>query len=193
MTDPSAPGNGPARFPPFAVTVDIVVFALRDGRFEILLIERARAPYQGCWALPGGFKEPDGTLEAAALRELAEETSAVPESGVTQFGAYGDPGRDPRTNVVTIAFVALLRDVASIRAGDDARHAALHAVTDVLSGHLSMAFDHRRIVTDAVEFLRRDVATSDRLPPRVRSQFARAQLVGAFEALDRALAGLRSP
>ena len=193
MTDPSAPGNGPARFPPFAVTVDIVVFALRDGRFEILLIERARAPYQGCWALPGGFKEPDETLEAAALRELAEETNATPESGVTQFGAYGDPGRDPRTNVVTIAFVALLRDVASIRAGDDARHAALHAVADVLSGRLSMAFDHRRIVTDAVEFLRRDVAASDRLTPRVRSRFARAELVGAFEALDRALAGLASP
>ena len=193
MTDPSAPGNGPARFPPFAVTVDIVVFALRDGRFEILLIERARAPYQGCWALPGGFKEPDETLEAAALRELAEETNATPESGVTQFGAYGDPGRDPRTNVVTVAFVALLREVAPIRAGDDAKRAALHAVADVLSGRLSMAFDHRRIVTDAVEFLRRDVAASDRLTPRVRSRFARAELVGAFEALDRALAGLASP
>jgi len=176
-----------ARFPPFAVTVDVAALTLVDAKLHILLIRRARAPYSDRWALPGGFKQPDETLEAAAARELAEETHAMPESGLVQFHAYGDPGRDPRTNVVTVAFVALLRDLASIRAGDDAKDAALHPVADVVSGRLPMAFDHRRIVTDAVAFLRRDVATSDRLPPRVSSPFTRTELLAAFASLDREL------
>jgi len=175
-------------FPAFAVTVDIVALVMADARFDILLIKRARAPFRGRWALPGGFKEPNETLEAAAVRELAEETNAAPEHGVTQFRAYGDPGRDPRTNVVTVAFIALLRDLASIRAGDDAKDATLHPVADVVAGRLSMAFDHRRIVTDAVAFLRRDVETGDRAPPLVRSPFTRVELLAAFESLDRALA-----
>jgi len=180
----SAP-NVRRALPPFAVTVDIAVLTLVDSQLRILLIKRARAPYQDGWALPGGFKDPDETLEAAARRELAEETNVESEL-LVQFHAYGDPGRDPRTNVVTVAFVALLRDLTSIRAGDDAKHAALHPVTDVLSGRLPMAFDHRQIVTDAVAFLRRDVITSDRVPPLVPSPFARAELLAAFESLDRA-------
>jgi len=174
-----------AQFPSFAVTVDVAVITIVDTQFHILLIKRARAPYRDCWALPGGFKGPDETLEAAARRELTEETNVVSESGLVQLRAYGDPGRDPRTNVVTVAFVALIRDLAAIRAGDDATDAALHPIADVVSGRLAMAFDHERIVSDAVAFLRRDVVTSDRAAPLVSSPFARTELLAAFASLDR--------
>ena len=188
MTDQNARSDDASRFASFAVTVDIAVLTVAGAQLRILLIKRARAPYPDCWALPGGFKDAGETLEAAARRELAEETNVAPESALVQFRAYGDPGRDPRTNVVTVAFVALLRDLTWIRAGDDAKHAALHPVADIVSGRLPMAFDHQRIVTDAVAFLRRDVTTSDRLPSLVPSPFARAELLAAFESLDRAFA-----
>src|SRR5258708_15522921 len=87
---------------------------MSDSRPHVLLVSRGVAPFKGMWAIPGGFKRPGETLDQAAKRELAEETGVDSASLLTQFGAYGDPGRDPRMNVVTLAYLAVLRDVGAI-------------------------------------------------------------------------------
>jgi 8-oxo-dGTP diphosphatase len=107
-------------YPQFAVTVDVVILTIVGDELHVLLVRRGDNPYRGMWALPGGFKRPDETLEEAAARELREETSVEAAAHLSQFGAYGDPGRDPRTNVVSVGFLAVLRDVGALAAGSDA-------------------------------------------------------------------------
>src|SRR5688572_10809149 len=92
----------PSTFPAFAVTVDVVILTMCEGVVHALLVQRGEDPFAGMWAVPGGFKRPDETLDEAARRELAEETGVDVPSLLSQFGAYGDPGRDPRMNVVTV-------------------------------------------------------------------------------------------
>src|SRR5205807_10605357 len=110
----------PGRYPAFAVTVDVVVLTVASGALQAVLIRRGVPPFTGMWAIPGGFKRPTETLDEAAKRELVEETGVSDPSLLTQFGAYGDPGRDPRMNVVTVAYFAVLREVGGIAAGTDA-------------------------------------------------------------------------
>src|SRR5664279_2682892 len=131
----------PSQFPAFAVTVDVVVLTMSEGMLHVLLVCRGEAPFEGMWAIPGGFKRPTETLDMAAKRELAEETGVDAASLLTQFGAYGDPGRDPRMNVVTVAYVAVLRDVGTVVAGTDAAEAALVPVAAVLDERIGLAFD----------------------------------------------------
>src|SRR5438045_1534645 len=107
----------PHEFPPFAVTVDIVVLTMSAGRLHLVLVRRGVPPFEGMWAIPGGFKRPEESLDEAAQRELLEETGVDGASLLRQFGAYGDPERDPRTNVVTIAYLAVLRDVQGVVGG----------------------------------------------------------------------------
>ena len=112
--DPRVPvGYDASQFPSFAVTVDVVVLTVSDGRLHVLLVRRGVAPFEGLWAIPGGFKRPAETLDEAAKRELVEETGVDGASLLTQFGAYGDPERDPRMNVVTIAYLAVLREIGA--------------------------------------------------------------------------------
>src|SRR5688500_20218076 len=138
------PGYDPSEFPRFAVTGDVVILAMSEAVLHVLLVERGEEPFKGMWAIPGGFKRPDETLDDAARRELSEETGVDVPSLLTQFGAYGDPGRDPRMDVVTVAYLAVLRDVGAIVAGTDAAHAALVPASDVLEQRLELAFDHLR-------------------------------------------------
>ena len=154
------PGYDPSHFPAFAVTVDVVILTMADGVLQVLLVRRGQEPFRGMWATPGGFKRPDETLDEAARRELSEETGVDVPSLLTQFGAYGDPGRDPRMNVVTVAYLAVLRDVGEIVAGTDAEHAALVPVSDVLEDRVELAFDHLDIVRDAVERVRVELEVS---------------------------------
>src|SRR5680860_916989 len=112
------------------------------------------------WAVPGGFKRPEETLGEAARRELAEETGVDVPSLLTQFGAYGDPGRDPRMNIVTVAYLSVLRDVGAIVAGTDAAHAGLVLAADIVEERIELAFDHLPIVRDAVERVRVELELS---------------------------------
>ena len=148
------PGYDPSQFPAFAVTVDVVILTMSEGALHVLLVRRGEPPFEGMWAIPGGFKRPPETLDEAANRELADETGVRAASLLRQFGAYGDPGRDPRMNVVTVAYLAVLRDVGAIMAGTDAADASLVPVSSVLDGELELAFDHLQIVRDAVERIR---------------------------------------
>jgi 8-oxo-dGTP diphosphatase len=176
-------GYDPSHFPAFAVTVDIVVLTIADGRLQVLLVRRDIAPYEGMWAVPGGFKRPDETLDEAATRELAEETGVDGAAVLNQFGAYGDPGRDPRMNVVTVAYLAVLRDVGDVVAGTDAAHAALVPVADALDGKIELAFDHARIVRDAVGRVRVDLELRGIATAFVGSTFTLAELRAVYEAV----------
>lgn len=145
-------GNYVYEYPRPMVTVDAVVFALRDHRREVLLIKRSNPPFANCWALPGGFVDMNESLDAAVARELAEETGL---SGValTQFHAFGEPGRDPRGRNICIAFVGKTNaHTAAPRAGDDARDARWFPAEALPP----LAFDHARIVEYALRCVLRE-------------------------------------
>jgi 8-oxo-dGTP diphosphatase len=163
--------------------VDVVILTLVDSRLHVLLVRRGVAPFKGMWAIPGGFKRPTETLDEAAKRELAQETGVDSASLLTQFGAYGDPGRDPRMNVVTVAYLAVLRDVGAIVAGTDAAEAALVPVSEALNGKLEVAFDHAKIVLDAVERVRVDLELTGIATAFVGPTFTIAELRAVFEAV----------
>jgi 8-oxo-dGTP diphosphatase len=129
-------------YPRPAVTVDIVLF---DADGHILLIQRKSEPFEGCWALPGGFLDKDEALEDAAARELAEETG-VRGVLLRQVAAFGMPGRDPRGHTVSIAFCAQLDERPPVQAGDDATKADWFPAAALPA----MAFDHAEIVAAAV-------------------------------------------
>ena len=182
--DTSTPADyDPSQFPAFAVTVDVVILTMSEGMLHVLLVCRGEAPFEGMWAIPGGFKRPTETLDDAAKRELAEETGVDAASLLTQFGAYGDPARDPRMNVVTIAYLAVLRDVGSVVAGADAAAAALIPVTDVLNGKIDLAFDHLQIVRDAIERVRLELEVTGIATAFVGSTFTLADLRAVYEAV----------
>jgi 8-oxo-dGTP diphosphatase len=177
------PGYDAGAFPTFAVTVDVVILTMAEGVLQVLLVRRGEEPFQGMWAIPGGFKRPDETLNEASRRELSEETGVDIPSLLTQFGAYGDPGRDPRTNVVTVAYLAVLRDVGAIVAGTDAAHAALVPASDILEERIELAFDHLRIVRDAVERVRVELQVSGIATAFVGETFTMAELRAVYEAV----------
>jgi 8-oxo-dGTP diphosphatase len=176
-------GYDPSQFPPFAVTVDVVILTMSEGLLQVVLVCRGEAPFEGMWAIPGGFKRPSETLDEAAKRELAEETGVDAASLLSQFGAYGDPARDPRMNVVTVAYLAVLRDVGAVVGGADAAAAALIPVSDVLNGKVELAFDHLRIVRDAVERVRIELEVSGVATAFVGPTFTLAELRAVYEAL----------
>ncbi len=176
-------GYDAGEFPAFAVTVDVVILTMADGRLQVLLVRRGVAPFEGMWAIPGGFKRPDETLDEAAIRELAEETGVDGAAVLNQFGAYGDPGRDPRMNVVTVAYLAVLRDVGTVVAGTDAAQASLVPVSDVLDGEFELAFDHERILRDAVDRLRVDLELRGIATAFVGPTFTLAELRAVYEGV----------
>ena len=176
-------GYDPSQFPAFAVTVDVVILTMVERTLNVLLVRRGQEPFEGMWAIPGGFKRPLETLDEAARRELAEETGVDVPSLLTQFGAYGDPGRDPRMNVVTVGYLAVLRDVGAIAAGTDAAEADLVPASDVLHGKLPLAFDHLRLVRDAIERVRVELEVSGIATAFVGTTFTIAELRAVYEAI----------
>ena len=138
--------------PIFAVAVDLVVMTLRDAEPCVLLVRRGVEPFEGQWALPGGFVRADEDLQDAALRELVEERGFGPElvTGLEQLRSYGAPGRDPRPErVVSVAWVVLGADLPDPIGGTDAAEARWVRVADAAA--LDLAFDHATILADGVE------------------------------------------
>lgn len=140
------------RWPPGGrLAVDLVMFTERDGELAVLAVERARAPFAAALALPGGFVEAGERAPEAAVRELAEETGIeIGLDGLRRFASYGEPGRDPRGRVVSIAFHGYLSDAPAVAGGSDARDARWVGLADFLASGARIAFDHRDIVADAV-------------------------------------------
>ncbi|MCA9015799.1 MAG: NUDIX hydrolase [Planctomycetaceae bacterium] len=140
-------------YPRAALTVDCVVFGLDEEDLKVLLIQRDLEPFEGCWALPGGFVRLEETLEEAARRELSEETG-IENVYLEQLYTIGDVDRDPRERVVTVAYYALVNlSDHRVHAATDARNAAWFAIDDVPS----LAFDHPKILKMAHERLRSKV------------------------------------
>ena len=165
-------------FPKPSVTVDVVIITLRGEELQALLVKRDIAPYKGRWAIPGGFVHIGESLEAAARRELREETG-VTDVYLEQLYTFGDPGRDPRGRVISVAYIALVPTPISVEAGSDAREARWWPLS-----HLpALAFDHDRILQYALTRLRYKIeysAVGFRLLPE---RFTLSELQRAYEII----------
>ena len=140
----------PRAFPPFGVTVDVVLLTVRESSLTVLLAERDSHPFRGRLALPGGFVQPDEDLDAAASRRLEVETGVPPcVAHVEQLAAFGAPDRDPRMRVVSVAYLVFAPDLPPPRPGPSTRSVAWVPVEDVDQSRL--AFDHATVLAAGVE------------------------------------------
>ena len=184
-------------YPRPAVTVDAVIFTMRAEDLAVLLVKRAKAPYENHWALPGGFVDDHESLERAIARELEEETG-IRDVAVEQLGAFGDPGRDPRGHTVSVAyFTFVVAESRPVRAGDDAAEVAWIPLRELAvdvpavgaavrrGRRRKLAFDHARIIGQARDRLQETLHDPRRLsalevvPPR----FTLTELQRVYEAV----------
>ncbi len=168
------------RYPHPAVTTDVVVFTIRDERLNILLVKRANPPYQGEWALPGGFLDIDEDLDACAARELAEETG-ISDVYLEQLYTFGATDRDPRERVISVTYYALLPQDASVtpRAASDAADVAWHTLDRLPR----LAFDHAEIIAMAHKRLIAKLDYSTIAFQFMPETFTLSQLQCVYEAL----------
>jgi 8-oxo-dGTP diphosphatase len=166
-------------YPRPSVTVDVIIFTLYDNDLQVLLVKRGNPPFEGMWAIPGGFVGIDESLERAALRELEEETG-VRDVYLEQLYTFGDAGRDPRGRVITVAYFALVPATAvQPRAGYDAAEARWWSMYDLPP----LAFDHAGILAYALQRLRYKLeytAVGFELLPKA---FTLSELQAAYEII----------
>jgi len=174
-----------------SVTVDVVVFTVLDTDLKVLLIRRGQAPFDGAWALPGGFvlvtddDDQGESLAAAASRELQEETGLVASSVyLEQLFTFGAPRRDPRGRVITVAYYALVRPdlVPLVNAGSDAAEARWFSVASEQS-ELELAFDHDTILQTALDRIRGKIDYTPIAFSLVPPTFTIAELRAVYEAI----------
>jgi 8-oxo-dGTP diphosphatase len=186
----------PTRHPRVAVTVDVVLLTVRAGRLAVLLVERKHHPSRGQWALPGGFVEPEEELDAAARRELQEETGVLLASGegamelghLEQLRSYGSPHRDPRMRVVSVAYVGFTAP-GDVVAGSDAADARFWAVDDLAIEGIGsadgapLAFDHSHVIADGVERARSKLEYTTLATAFLDEPFTLGELRRVYEAV----------
>lgn len=131
------------------LTVDAIILNKVNQEFEILLIKRKNNPFEGHWALPGGFIEMNETLDEAVKRELEEETGLT-NLNLIQFRTYGELNRDPRGRTISVVYYALLNNnIQIVKAGDDAAEAEWYPLKNLPE----LAFDHKKIIDELNIFL----------------------------------------
>lgn len=171
-----------SEYPIFYVTVDAVVLTLVHERLCALVVRRGSEPYKGAWALPGGFVEPDETLEQAARRELDEETAVPGVTRLEQLAAYGDPERDPRGRIVSVAWMAAVPSGPKVEGGSDASSAQWRPIAGLLDEE-HLAFDHRQILADGVERARSRLECTSLATAFVDEEFTVADLRRVYEVV----------
>lgn len=168
-------------YPHPAVTTDIVIFTIRHDELKVLLVNRGMPPYQGMWALPGGFVNLQESLEEGARRELEEETG-VADVFLEQLYTFGEPDRDPRERVITVAYYALIpTDEIDIKAGSDAEGVSWISMQDLPE----LAFDHRAILDMAYERLRAKLDYSTIAFQFMPREFTLSELQHVYEVILR--------
>jgi 8-oxo-dGTP diphosphatase len=170
------------QFPPFAVTVDVVLLTVRAGDLSVLLVERDTHPFRGALALPGGFVRADEDLDAAAVRRLERETGVRRDTAhVEQLGAYGDPRRDPRMRVVSVAYLVFAPDLPPPVPGRGTRSVEWVPVEQVDGA--ALAFDHEQVLAAGVERARAKLEYSPLAAAFVGDEFTVAELRRVYEAV----------
>lgn len=171
--------------PNILLTVDLVILTLRTSALHVLLVERGIAPFEGALALPGGFLNNAGEdIVDAARRELCEEANLdASQLHLEQLGTYGKPDRDPRGRIVSVAYLAIAPGLPEPIAGTDAVGASWRSADEVLSGRLTLAFDHRRIVADGVERARMKLEHSSLATAFCGETFTIAELQRVYESV----------
>jgi 8-oxo-dGTP diphosphatase len=188
------------KYPRPAVTVDVVVFGVQltgvERGLRVLLIRRKNPPFKGKLAIPGGFLNLAESLDAAAFRELLEETGIKP-AYIEQLYTFGKPKRDPRERVVTVSYLTLVKSEEHvIRAGSDAKEAKWYGIVptriadqdsyyfrddpSVISAS-GLAFDHSEILTKGVERLRNKITYSPVAFDLLPAEFTMPQLQDLYE------------
>lgn len=172
---PAPPAQGQRhRYP--AVAVDMIIVTVSGDDLLVLLVQRRGEPFAGRWAIPGGFVEPDESLDEAAARELREETS-VDDVYLEQLYTFGEPGRDPRGRVISVAYFALVRQALDVRGGDDAADARWFP----LRALPPLAFDHGMILDYALERIRRKVEYTNIIYSLLPDIFTLSELQRVYE------------
>jgi 8-oxo-dGTP diphosphatase len=161
-----------------SVTVDVVIFTILDRRLHVLLIKRLAKPFQNRFALPGGFVLESESVDEAAIRELGEETG-VRDVYLEQLYTFGDPKRDPRGRVITIAYYALIPPTHSLHSTTDAADAAWFRADDLPP----LAFDHAKIVDYARTRLRNKLAYTNVGFELLAERFTLSELQAVHEAI----------
>ncbi|MBE3001341.1 NUDIX hydrolase [Nocardiopsis sp. HNM0947] len=171
--------------PTVLLAVDLVILTLRSSTLHVLLVERGIEPHKGRSALPGGFLfDADEDLRTAAHRELSEETDLdAARLHLEQLGTYGDPGRDPRGRVVSVAYLAIAPELPEPEAGTDASAAAWTPVEECLSGRTELAFDHRSILDDGLERARAELEHTSLATAFCDEPFTISDLQQVYEAV----------
>ena len=165
------------KYPHPSVTTDCVIFGFDGTRLNVLLIERGNDPYKGCWAFPGGFLNMDESALEGAKRELYEETG-MRDAYIHQFHAFSAPDRDPRERVISIAYFALVR-LTDVKAGDDAAKAQWFPLDEIPP----LAFDHDKMLREALKALRRMIHFEPIGVELLPENFTKTQLQSLYEAI----------
>jgi 8-oxo-dGTP diphosphatase len=161
------------------VAVDIVIFTVRERNLQVLLVRRGVPPFKGQYAIPGGFIHDDESLEQAAKRELHEETG-LHDLFLEQLYSFGDPARDPRGRVVTVAYYALISSERnSLAAGSDASEARWFSMSELPA----LAFDHKQILEYALERLRNKLEYTTVGFQLLAEKFTLSELQSVYEAI----------
>lgn len=168
-------------YPHPAVTVDVVIFTVRNDELKVLLIKRAQQPFIGSWALPGGFVDVEEGLVDAAKRELREETG-VAAAYLEQLYTFGEPKRDPRERVISVAYYALMpSDALEIKAASDAEGVGWFSIDELPK----LAFDHTEILDMALERLSAKLEYSTIAFQLMPEEFTMPELRHLYELVSR--------
>ena len=161
------------------VTVDLVLFTVNEDQLKVMLVRRAETPFQGIWSLPGGFLLENESLDSAAQRVLHEKTG-VSEVYMEQLYTFGDPQRDPRSRVITVAYIALIPWQSLPQPESEKITDLTWSSVDTLP---KLAFDHKQILTYAVARLRAKVSYSNIVYGLMPKHFRLSELQRMYETI----------